>query len=296
MQFKGEWGGPGTGIVTLVENRSGVITVDQDATIFGNGVFDGWVTTSIQEEPVTVVRPFSISYIHPNPKEILSIGMSGGAWTQILANHPQVEKVVVIEINPGYLEIVRKYPSVSPILTNPKVEIIIDDGRRWITNNRGRKFDMIVMDTIHHWCGHATNLLSTDFFDIARQALKPGGILYFNSTYSRASQHTGAVHFPYAFRFGPFVAVSDSPIQCDKERWRRILQEYRLDGKPVFDPSDESDRKLFKEIIAIADTMPGNEYVSEGFETRENILRRTEGKPVITDDNMVTEWRGQTTR
>jgi hypothetical protein len=43
--------------------------------------------------------------------------------------------------------------------------------------------------------------------------------------------------------------------------------------------------------MAWADTLPGNTYVSEGMETRENILRRTAGRQTVTDDNMAVEWR-----
>ena len=50
----------------------------------------------------------------------------------------------------------------------------------------------------------------------------------------------------------------------------------------VFDLSVESDKKRLEEILAKA-----NRQV----ETREEILLRTEGKTIITDDNMGTEWR-----
>jgi len=39
------------------------------------------------------------------------------------------------------------------------------------------------------------------------------------------------------------------------------------------------------------DTLPGDVYTLEAMETRENVLRRTAGKKIITDDNMATEWR-----
>jgi spermidine synthase len=108
------------------------------------------------------------------PKEVLEVGLSGGAWTEIISNHPQLEKQVVVEINPGYVEVIRRYPMVAPLLRNPKVEVVIDDGRRWMERHRDRKFDVIVMDTIYHWRAHATNLLSVEFLDLARQLLKPG--------------------------------------------------------------------------------------------------------------------------
>ncbi len=288
MQYKREWGQEGTQLADLVETRSGVVAVDVDGAIFGGGAFDGWMTTDVHETNL-LLRPLALSLLHPDPKEVLEVGLSGGAWCEIISNHPQLQRQVVIEINPGYLEVIKRYPMVAPILHNPKVEIVIDDGRRWMERNRGQKFDVIVMDTIYYWRAHATNLLSVEFLDLARQLLKPGGIIYYNTTFSWDAQRTGAGHFPYAYRFGPFMAVSDSPIQVDVERWRRMLLSYRLEGVPILAmPQDET---LLREILAHAGTLPGDTYVSEGMETRENILRRTRGLRVITDDNMATEWR-----
>ena len=87
------------------------------------------------------------------------------------------------------------------------------------------------------------------------------------------------------------MAVSDRPIPISPSRWRNTLVNYRLEGKPILDMELADDRELLNHILAKADTLPGNTYVSEGMETRKNILRRTQGQPVITDDNMVTEWR-----
>lgn len=290
MEYKREWRDPGARLTDVVETRSGVVTVDADGAIFGGGAFDGWMTTDVHETDL-LIRPLALSFLHPAPKDVLEVGMSGGAWSEIIANHPQVEHLVVIEINPGYVEVVRRYPMVAPLLHNPKVELVIDDGRRWMFRHRVRKFDVIVMDTIYYWRAHATNLLSVEFLDLARQLLKPGGIIYYNTTFSPVAQHTGAVHFPYAFRLGPFMAVSDSPIPISPSRWRNTLVNYRLEGKPILDLWLSDDRELLNHILAKADTLPGNTYVSEGMETRKNILRRTQGNPIITDDNMVTEWR-----
>jgi spermidine synthase len=292
MEYQEEWGQPGTQLTDIVETRSGVVTVDQDAAIFGGGVFDGWVIPDIHDNDAAI-EPLSLSLFHPKPTEVLVIGMSGGAWSEILANHPQVQKQVIIEINPGYVQVIQRHPAVSPFLRNPKVELVIDDGRRWMLRNRQRKFDMIVMDTIYHFRANATDLLSVEFLDLARAMLKPGGILYYNTTYSTEAQRTGAVRFPYAYRFGIFMAVSDSPIQIDKDRWRRTLLNYRLEGKPIFDPALESDRDLLAGMLRRVDTLPGDKYdASHGMETRENILRRTQGKMIVTDDNMAVEWRG----
>ena len=290
MQSQNEWGQPGTQLTDVVETRSGVVTVDQDAAIFGGGVFDGWVITDIHEAE-NLIEPLALSLLHPDPEEVLEVGMSGGAWSEIISNHPQVRRQVIVEINPGYIQVARRHPAVSPFLTNPKVELVIDDGRRWMVRNHDRKFDMIVMDTIYHWRAQATNLLSVEFLQLARGMLKPGGILYYNTTFSPEAQHTGAIVFPYAYRFNIFMAVSDSPIRIDKERWRNTLANYRLEGKPIFDLTRPADRDLLTRGLQIADTLPGDIYQVRGMETRENVLRRTHGMRIVTDDNMATEWR-----
>jgi hypothetical protein len=150
---------------------------------------------------------------------------------------------------------------------------------------------MIVADTTYSWRAHATNLLSVEFLDLARQLLKPGGILYYNTTFSYVAQHTGAMHFPYALRFGPLLAVSDSPLELDRERWRRIAAAYTLEGRPMFDFSKPEDVQLFADLMHWPDTVTSAGYVSEGMETRENLLRRTARLGIITDDNMLVEWR-----
>ena len=58
-------------------------------------------------ETDTVRRPLFISFIHPDPKEVLMVGMSGGAWSQLIANHPQVEKVTIVDNNNHTMEMAR---------------------------------------------------------------------------------------------------------------------------------------------------------------------------------------------
>jgi spermidine synthase len=116
-----------------------------------------------------------LSYFHPNPREVLMIGLSSGSWAQVIANHPQVQHLTIVEINPGYLRLIRRNSEVASLLRNPKVQIEIDDGRRWLVRNTGRKFDAIVMNTTFHWRSNASNLLSSEFLQLIREHLNPGG-------------------------------------------------------------------------------------------------------------------------
>jgi spermidine synthase len=238
------------------------------------------------------VRAFAVSSFHPAPKQMLMIGLASGSWGQVLANHPRLEKLTIVEINPGYLPLIERYPMVAGLLRNPKVELVIDDGRRWLVRNPGRKFDVIVMNTSFAWRAHTSNLLSADFLRMIRRHLNQGGVHFYNTTYSGEAQLTGATVFPHSLRVLSFLAVSDSPIVLDKERWRQTLTAYRIEGRSVLrlDLPDHRDR--LNEILALADT-PGTpgETLRGSMETGESVRRRNAGKLIITDDNMGIEWR-----
>jgi hypothetical protein len=192
-----------------------------------------------------------------------------------------------VEINPGYLGLIQKRPEVASLLKNPKVHMVIDDGRRWLVGHPGLRFDLILMNTTINWRAHATNLLSEEFLSLVRGHLNPGGMEYYNTTFSGAVQATGVAAYPYALRVHSFMAVSDSPIVLDKARWREELTTYRIDGRPVFDLADPAQRARLEEVLHLADELDAPNSVVE---SRDSIVRRTMGDRRITDDNMGTEW------
>lgn len=284
---------PGMVFRTLVENRSGVIAVDKDDTVFGGGVYDGRFNVDPTHDRNGIFRAYAIAGLHPKPQEVLIIGLSSGSWAQVLANHPEVKGVTIVEINPGYFELIAKHANVASLLRNPKVHFVVDDGRRWLVSHPDRKFDFILMNTTFHWRAHATNLLSTEFLRLIRQHLKPGGIQYYNTTSSPEAQQTGSTEFPYALRVSNFLAVSDSPITLDKRLWRSILAKYKIDGRPVFDVGNEGARKQLETLVGLADRFQVDQSEPPDFtiESRMNMLGRLGNARLITDDNMGTEWQ-----
>ena len=283
----------GIAFTDLVENRSGVIAVDTHDTVYGGGVYDGHFNIDPVHDTNGIFRCYAISAIHPNPKEVLVIGLSSGSWAQVLANDPQVEDVTIVEINPGYLSLIRKRPTVVGLLKNPKVHIVIDDGRRWLVAHPDRTFDFILMNTSFNWRANMSNLLSVEFLQLIRRHMKPGGVEYYNTTWSGEALLTGATVFPNALRIGNFLAVSDSPIAFDTERLRSVLSTYRIDGRAVFDLTKPEDRSALERIVSLPSD-PGrddNGKLVPVMEERMSLLQRLKGMRLITDDNMGTEWR-----
>ncbi len=230
-------------------------------------------------------RPNAVAAFHPDPESILMIGLGSGAWLQVLLNHPDVESVTVVEINPSYVEVVRRNPRVTSALQSPKLKIVIDDGRRYMRRT-SRRFDVVVQNTIAHWRRHATNLLSREYFELVRRRLKPGGIVYYNTTDSTAAHKTGVSVFAFAWRFQNMLIGSDAAIAIDHERWRQKLLLWRIDGRPVL--RDDRSRASVDRIVNQR-TMGGQPV----WENRQSILQRTRHESVITDDNMATEWRAR---
>ena len=290
MLFKGEYQASDH-FAHLVENRSGVICVTRDDTVYGGGMYDGRFNVDLRHDVNSIFRLYALSSFHPAPRAVLMIGLASGSWAQIIANHPQLENLTIVEINPGYLQLIPKYPQVASELKNPKVQIITDDGRRWLVSNPDRKFDLILMNTTFHWREHASNLLSTDFLELVRHHLLPGGMIYYNTTRSAEVLLTGATVFPYALRVANFLAVSDSPIELDSNRLAKTLLEYRIDGHPVLDLTVSGDFQRFQDMLSLTHRFSSDDSLDHpSLEYGDSIRKRLRGKRIITDDNMGVEW------
>jgi len=112
--------------------------------------------------------------------------------------------------------------------------------------------------------------------------------LYYNTTSSDEVLATGIAEFPYALRVNNFLAVSDSPFNLDKSLWKRILTEYRIDGRPVFDITNRSRNDRLNGLLHLADEL---DIPHGNLESRMSMANRLANIRLITDDNMGTEWR-----
>ena len=277
-------------LTRIVENRSGIITVTADGAVFGNGMYDGRFNTDLKHDTNGIVRPYALSLFHLAPRDVLMIGLSSGSWAQIIANNPDVVSLTIVEINPGYLTLIAKEPQVASLLANPKVAIVTDDGRRWLRSNPRRRFDAIVSNTTWHFRANVTNLLSAEFLNLIKSRLNPGGIFFYNTTNSARVQRTGCLAFADGARFLNHMVVSETPIRWDFERWRRVLEAYRIDGQPVFDASRGEDRAELNRLRSWEASLAARNK-SRPIETCSDVLSRTAGQRVVTDDNMGSEWR-----
>lgn len=266
----------------VVENRSGVITVAPDGTIYGGGTYDGVFNTSTRGADKNLIfRAYALPALHPAPRRVLMIGLSSGSWAQVVAHLPGVEELTVVEINPGYRDLLSHFPQVASLVHNPKVRIEFDDGRRWLTTHPAERFDVIVANTMVHWAGGSAHVLSREFDELVKEHLAPGGLYYFNTTASHRALRTATDVFPYSVGVAHCLAASDAPIQVDLERWRAAMLRMRIDDAPVFDTARPEDLQALEALEA---------RLSASLEARPRAVNRTSHAEPVTDDNMGHEW------
>lgn len=272
----------------ILENKHGFIQLyknkdpkhPNDILVFGNNTYDGRVNTNIFEDTNGIARSYLLTTMNNQLKNVLVVGLSTGAWTEVLHRNPHIEKITVVEINPQYIELIKKHPVNSGILKDKRIEIIVDDGRKWIKNNQDKKFDLVMINTTFHWKAYSSNLLSKEFLTLLKNVVDKDGMAYYNSTMSADAYLTASKVFPYTYQHKYMIAVSHKPIEIDESIVFGNMCNLKKDGKPIF-PTYE----LCREATNLTLKEPLIPYKDINFDFAYHPAE------IITDDNMLTEYK-----
>ena len=113
---------------------------------------------------------------HAHPRDVLIIGLGSGITAGAAARHP-VDRIDVVEIEPAVVEASRLFAqSNGNVLANPRVRIAVADGRNFLLTTVHR-YDVIIVQPSNPWISGLASLFSVEFFELARQRLKPGGTM-----------------------------------------------------------------------------------------------------------------------
>lgn len=267
---------------TVIENRHGVITLftkpEGDDAVYGGNVYDGRTNLDPEVNTNGLQRPLLLAALQPQPKRVLMVGLSIGTWLALAREFPGVEHIDVIEINPGYIEAILAYPVQAQALRDPKVNLVIDDARRWLRLNQDRRYDLVIMNTTWHWRANASLLLSEQFLKQIRSHMATGAVMAFNATGSPDAFHTAAHVFPHAYRYVNFVYAADFDFRARKDdaTARKIYRDLQLGDRPFFNSGSPAIEAFLAgpfQTVAHDQKVAGRDL------------------ELITDQNMLTEFK-----
>jgi spermidine synthase len=116
--------------------------------------------------------------IPEQPRSVLVIGLGAGITAGAVSIDPAVERVVVADIEPLVRKVANDYfaePN-HGVVTNPKVDIRVDDGRHVLATSR-EKFDAITSDPLDPWVKGAAALYTREFWELCKSQLNDDGVV-----------------------------------------------------------------------------------------------------------------------
>src|SRR6266478_9108782 len=114
--------------------------------------------------------------LHPAPRRVLVIGFGAGGTVWSLSRYADLQRLDVVEFVPGVIRAARYFPEVNHnVLTDPRVRVIIDDGRNYLLVTP-ETYDVLSVDTLDPKHAGNGNLYTREFYELSRRVLGPGGI------------------------------------------------------------------------------------------------------------------------
>ena len=140
-------------------------------------LIDGLVMISDREEFVYHEMIAHVPmFTHSNPKRVLIIGGGDGGTLREVIRHPSVEKATMVEIDPLVVDACKEhFPNVSCAMTDPKAEVLIEDGVKYVAETK-EKFDVVIVDSTDP-IGPAAPLFGNEFYQNVCKILNDDGIV-----------------------------------------------------------------------------------------------------------------------
>lgn len=263
------------------------VTVERFGSHLGlkvNGKTDASTATDMPTQILSGALPL---LLHPDAQDVAVIGWGSGVTVGAVLQFP-VKRVVAVELEPAVVEGAKAFAAWNhQPQQDPRMRLRFDDGRNFLAVTRQR-FDVIVSEPSNPWMSGVSALFTVEFFRLARERLRKGGILCqwiqlyeLSPENIRALLHSVVRVFPHVHLFALSRNSRDTLLMASLEPLR-----------------------IAKERIAqrFMDKRSGAELLRGGMRTPIDLLPRlladdaslrwlTKGAPLNTDDNARLEMR-----
>ncbi len=156
------------GNVRAFRSRDGHLLLDVGGKIEGTAAADVENTLLLAYLPIAA---------HARPERMLVIGLGAGVTLEAAKRH--VPRVDLVEINPGVLEVVRRF---GPRGVLDGVNVARDDARNFLLKSdrstSGPSYDVISSEPSYPTDFGVSNLFTREYYELAASRLAPGGIYF----------------------------------------------------------------------------------------------------------------------
>ncbi len=114
---------------------------------------------------------------HGRVRKVLIIGGGDGGMLEEALKHRAVERVTLVEIDPGVIELSKQFlrSICGDAFDDPRCELVIADGAAFVAGCEER-YDLVIIDSTDP-IGPGEALFTEGFYGGCKRALAPGGIL-----------------------------------------------------------------------------------------------------------------------
>ena len=220
-----------------------------------------------------------------HPADVLVICFGTGQTTGAAGIHPRVQKVDSVELSSSVLNAAPLFKAENhDAINNPKVKLILQDGRNFLLTTQ-KKYDVITGEPPPPRTAFTVNLYTQNYYEAARDRLKPGGIMTQWIPLHSQSAREVDMHFK------TFLSVFPHAIA-----WMSVANEVLIigSGQPIAIDFQKLEERLAEPAVAEAlrdiyipdaASLLGNIWFLE-----EEMQQLSEGQPVITDNRPRIEF------
>jgi spermidine synthase len=221
--------------ILYAEDAAGLSVLKAESATFGrqigvhvNGLGQSWIPYGDVHTALGALP----SLMHQTPRSVLIIGLGSGDTAFSAASRTETERVVTVEIIGAQRATLDRlarqfsYPGLTAVLSDPRFEHRVGDGRAYLQHTRQR-FDIIQADALRPGSAYAGTLYSREYFDLVRRRLAPGGLAVTWVPTSRVARTFESV-FPYVVGSQDIYIGSETAIVLEKDVLRHRAAAARM--------------------------------------------------------------------
>ena len=144
---------------------------------------------------------------NPNARRVLFIGLGGGSSPKRLWRDFPDLQLQAVELDPVVVDVAYRF---FELPRDDRLQVAVEDGRRYLDDNGGR-YDAVLIDAFFA-DAIPFHLFTTEFMELARSRLNPGGVIMTNAIGSIAGARSRLFRSVYRTYRAVFPTVLVHPV------------------------------------------------------------------------------------